>query len=121
VSDVANQTVIDEVLAAEDERCRAIGERDWPALGKLLRDDLIYTHLTGKSQDKKVYFEEVQSQVRRLRWIDVKVRVYGDVALLTGKIIIDDETTAERIALEAWVKENGVWQLASYQVTRISE
>ncbi|MDQ3010967.1 MAG: nuclear transport factor 2 family protein [Acidobacteriota bacterium] len=48
---------------------------------------------------------------------EVKVRVYGDTAVITGRV-----TTEEKVQsrfTRVWVKQQGRWQLVSAQSTRI--
>lgn len=124
----ADQQVIDEVLAAEASRLRAIKARDWDALNQLLGDDLSYVHSdTGRYEDKAANLvtlhESPRSYVRR----DLKVRPYGDVAVLTGEIditidAIENISPEQHIfsfATQVWVRRDGRWQMIVFQATMI--
>lgn len=113
-----------EVLAAEEERCRALWQADWEALANLMHEDLIYVHVTGKVQGKKAYLEEISGRrQRKLERTDLKVTFVGDVALMVGGIAHGDgdNKNADRVVLQVWTPSDGKqsWTLAGYQATMI--
>jgi len=82
--DRGHDAAVTEVLALEAARCRAISGQDWEALAAMLSDDLTHTHITGVTQDKATYLAHVQKNPRRVERRALKVRIYGDVAVVTG-------------------------------------
>jgi len=108
-----------EVLDLEGQRCRAISERDWDGLAGLLADELTHTHITGVTQDKPTYLEHVQKNPRRTERRDLKVRIYGDAAVVTGPQInvIEAEGVTTEVAIESlqvWARTAGSWRLVAF-------
>lgn len=97
-----DDAAIAEVLALDQERCRAISEQEWDALSALLADDLTHSHMTGVTQDKPTHLAHVQQNPRRVERHDVTVRVYGDAAVVTGPQvnIVETDGTATEQAIE---------------------
>jgi hypothetical protein len=85
----ADDSVIDQVLAAETARLQAIDDRDWAALDLLLADDLSYVHSdTGRYEGKASNMATLQASPRSYKRRGLKVRPYGDAAVMTGEIDI---------------------------------
>ena len=110
-----------ELIALETERCRAISELDLPALEKILADDLTHTHITGHTEDKSAYLAGLSSRPRKTTRGDLRVRVYGDAAIMTGALINEfpaaegNAPAAQEIqALQAWVRSGGTWQMVAF-------
>ena len=60
---------------------------DFAAMARLFADDLVYVHSSGAVDGKESYIERQRSNAlryRAMRRSDVKVRVYGCVAIITG-------------------------------------
>jgi ketosteroid isomerase-like protein len=123
-----DQKVIDEVLAAEAERLHAIRTRDWDALDLILGDDLSYVHSdTGLYEDKAANLATLHASPRSYVRRDLRVRPYGDVAVLTGEIditidAIENVSPEQHIfsfATQVWVQRDGRWQMVVFQATMI--
>lgn len=120
----AGDPVTDAVNEAADGWRDALLRQDKAALERLLADDLIYIHAGGKTQNKAEYITAVTSGPSRYEWFkksDVKVRVYGDLAILTGYV---DVKTPGRDSyrvrtLEIYKKNNGQWQFAEKESVRV--
>ena len=68
----------DVVKAAELKRFEAATKNDLDTLGKLLADDLTYTHSTGVLETKTVFLESLKSgklQFKTIEPADLQVRV----------------------------------------------
>jgi ketosteroid isomerase-like protein len=115
-----------ELLALEEQRCDAINRQDWGALAAMLADDLVHVHANGLTQDKAVYLQHVSSRPRRTERRDLVVRMHGDTAVMTGKLvnIMDGEApssdTPVLAAMQVWVRRGDTWQQAAFQATGIS-
>jgi ketosteroid isomerase-like protein len=129
MTEQADVSVIDEVLAAEAARLQAIDDRDWAALDLLLADDLSYVHSdTGRYEDKVSNMATLKASPRSYKRRDLKVRPYGDTALMTGEIDITVDAlpdgTPERhifsFTTQVWVKREGRWQMAAFQATMLA-
>ena len=115
----AEDAAAHEVLELERARCAAISKQDWDALSALLSDDLTHTHITGVTQDKAAYLAHVQKNPRRVERRDLKVRIYGDVAVVTGPQInvleTDGGTTEVAIeSLQVWARHDGTWRMVAF-------
>ena len=128
MADNMDQQVIDEVLEAEAARLHAIDSRDWAALDLLIGDDLSYVHSdTGQYEDKASNMTTLQASPRSYVRRDLKVRPYGDVAVMTGEIEITvdaiSNVSPERhifsFATQVWVKREGRWQMVVFQATML--
>src|SRR5262249_49525384 len=94
-------------------------------------DELSYCHASAQVEDKATFLSTVRTG--RIRWVSMtpeglKVRVYGDTALLTGVLrqAIMGAGRTEPMPLvirvsEVYVRRNGRWLLASFQATRIEQ
>lgn len=124
----ADDIVIDELLAREAERRRCLVERDFAALATLFADDLTYVHSIGTVQDRTTYLGYVQGPLRFLsiERAGLQVRLYGDVALMTGAMTntIVAPNLAQPLKVDAFVAQvwrrgaRGDWQMAHFQATR---
>ncbi len=117
----AAAAAVSEILKQEAERVRAISEQDWPALEAVLSDDYTHVHMPGRLEDKKTYVDDQKPRPRITERRDLKVRVYGDTAVMTGIMINRPPKgeTVEAMVTQTWVKNGGVWQCAAFQASRI--
>ena len=78
----------DEALEAEDARYAAQTTLDFAAMERLFGDDLVYVHSGGVVDDKAGFIESQRSKAviyRAMKRGETLVRLYGPVAILTGK------------------------------------
>jgi ketosteroid isomerase-like protein len=107
-----------DVRAAELERCRAISERDWDALDRLLAEDLTHTHMHGRVDDKRALVENLRLRPRTVRRGELKIRLYGDIAIMNGRQYLDlgdGETEIE--AIQVWQRADDNWRLLAFQAS----
>ncbi|MBO0694062.1 MAG: nuclear transport factor 2 family protein [Acidimicrobiaceae bacterium] len=117
----SDQAAIDEVLEAEEARCRAIEQTDWAALDRILGDDFVYTHSTGKHETKDEWVAGIKKLDRAVVRDNLSVRVFGDVALVSGTSVNryaepfngDSHFGSLLDVLQVWVKRDGEWQLVA--------
>lgn len=85
MSDESNRA---EIIRLENERCRALVARDFPALKALLADDLVHVHANGKIDSQSDYLLTVEEAMNFLsvERRDLRVRTYGDTAIATGRL-----------------------------------
>jgi hypothetical protein len=115
------------VRAVERSRFDAMIARDVRALDTLLADDLTYTHTTGRVDDKRALLADLETG--RLVYdsivpADVRVRVYGHTAAVTGtaRMQVRANGTVLRFSArftELYVDNGGRWRLAAWQSTRV--
>jgi ketosteroid isomerase-like protein len=117
---------VDEVLAAEDRRYRAMVEADLDTLDRLCADELSYAHSSGVRDTKAEYFAKVRSGYYVYRRIDhpvERVEVVGDTAIVVGRMVADlvvdgVEKTIDNLALAVWTRTAQGWRLLAYAPTR---
>jgi hypothetical protein len=111
--------LVQEVLAAQSTRINAMLEGDIDKLNTLLADDLTYAHTTGWTETKAGYLETIKSgNINYITFIprNVNVRIYGETAVLTGKVAVNlGRTDFEIKFLEVQLKVNNQWQLVAWQ------
>ena len=110
------------------QRFEAMVRQDYSALDRLLANDLVYTHSTGKVETKQQFIERIQSGGLRYRSIDDPeplLRVYGDTAVVTGRAKagvtmdgLDRDLDAMYTAVYRRAGGNQ-WRLVSWQATPV--
>jgi ketosteroid isomerase-like protein len=119
----------DAVRKAEEARFAATVKADFAALDSLLADDLTYTHSNTKVETKKELLDLMRSghyKYNALQPEDLRVRAYGDTAVINGTAAVDVVSGGNLLKLkvrftDVWVKRGGRWQLVAWQSTRIPE
>ena len=115
----------DVVKAAELARFDAAQKNDLDALGKLLADDLTYTHSTGVLETKAVFLDSLRSgklQFKKIEPADLQVRVYATTAVINGtaKISVVSEGQPKDVHIrftDVWVLRNNQWVCVAEQLT----
>lgn len=101
-------------------------KKDRAVMERLMADDYAYTHSNGKVADKAGDIAETMSP--DINWTDsktddVKVRTYGNVAVVTGQVTLTGSAKAyvsgPRRFTEIWVKRDGRWQNVGGQTTLV--
>ena len=102
-------------------------KKDRVAMERILADDYSYIHSNGSVLNKTREIAETMSG--EMKWTGFKqdelnVRVYGDVAILTGREILEGAAkgyaSGARRFTEIFVKRAGNWQLVGGQSTLAS-
>ena len=115
--------VADEIRTLEDRRYAAMASNDLATLGELFADDLIYTHSSAAVDTKSSYLDALSSGRTRYREVtrhEETIRVYGDVALVSGHVGIEVtvggmDRSIEARFLAAWARTSGVWRFVAWQ------
>jgi ketosteroid isomerase-like protein len=114
-----------DILALEERRIVAMTHQDFGALEQLVHDQLVYTHSTAVVDDKARWIESMKSGRVKYKSAGVseqKVRIYGDVALVTGRAEMGVEVggqpkTMRLRFLDAWTKTPQGWKFVAWQST----
>jgi ketosteroid isomerase-like protein len=127
---MAQSNAEDEVRKAMADKTAAIVHKDAAALNRLYADDYYRISDTGRVMGKADFIKRVMdpsNQEKKVDLSDVKIRVYGDVAVVTGlgagtftsKRTPEVHRGPEERFLAVWVKHNGAWQktVGSYTST----
>ncbi len=116
---------MDEIIALENRRIEAMINADVQVLEEILADDLIYTHTTARLDTKTSFIEAIssgRSNYRSVERKDVKVRQFGDTAVVTGqaKFHVGDNEFEARF-IDVYAKRNDAWQMVAWQSTRLPD
>ncbi len=115
------------VLAAEEQRYRAMVEADLAALDRLCADELSYAHSSGVRDTKSEYLGKVRSGYYRYLTVEhpvERIEVLGDTAIVVGRMTSDllvhgVPKTIDNLALAVWVRTAAGWRLLAYAPTRL--
>lgn len=77
----------EEVRALEYARLAALSAHDVDAVAELMAEDLVHIHATGLIEDKAMFIAHLRKQPRRTERRSLDIRVYGEVAILTGEVV----------------------------------
>jgi ketosteroid isomerase-like protein len=117
-----------EIMATMEAYKQALIRKDAAALAKVLSDDLIYTHSSNVHQDKAAVIESLKSNsiTEDIDFKDLKVRVYGNTAVVVGDVDFHMNTggvasVAKLNVLHVLVKGPEGWQLVARQAVRYPE
>jgi len=101
-------------------------KKDRATMERLYADDYVYNHSNGTVNNKTQEIAEYMSS--DLKWTahktdDLKVRMYHDVAIVTGLSILTGSAkgyaSGPRRFTEVWVRRNGRWQTVGGQSTLV--
>ena len=115
--------VTQELLRLDQARCAAISRGDFETLADLLSDDLTHTHVGGKTDSKESYLRSLAGRPRiTTRGDDVQVRVYGDVAVMSGtqrNVMAPSEPSGVSLemtvhVLQVWVKTGSGYKQVAF-------
>jgi len=123
----ANAETPGQIQALDREWAQACVQADIGKLDQLLSDDLTYTHSSGQTQNKAEFIATVREGKTRYRSIDFQqssVRIYGNTAVTNNEVRVNLTVDGRDVSVHArflhlWAKQNGRWQLAAHQGTRI--
>ena len=114
-----------EILGLQDQRFAAMTALDYGKLANLVHDELVYTHSHSGTDNKAAWMESMASgkvTYKAARLSERKVRIYGDVALITGTGALDVEVGGQAKSmklrfLEAWTRTPKGWKFVAWQST----
>ena len=123
----AGPSVEDQLKKMEKDRAAAVVKGDVATLEKLTSDDYILINANGQLSDKPTTMNNIKTGNIKLTTNDVsdlKVRVYGNTAVVTGKSnatgsIGGRELKGPVMFTRVYVKNNGKWQSVAFQQTPI--
>ena len=103
---------------------QAAVKQDAASLRRYMAEDLQYAHAGGKTQTRDEYIAAVITgpvHYESFTFSDVKVKLYGNVGVLTG--FVDVKMTGQdafRVrTLQVYTQNNGQWQMSAHQSTRL--
>ena len=105
-------------------------DRDTKALDRILSDDFVYCHTTGRTNTRQQFIESAQG---RLTWQSIQseqplVRIHGGTAIVSGVqhwvLTVTPGSppmTVNVQNVEVFVKRDGRWLLAHSQSNQLAE
>jgi hypothetical protein len=117
-----------EVRGLEERRFRAMTEADVPTLDRLLSGDLVYTHASGWRQGKPEFLSAIRTGelvYHSFASQQFQAKAYGDTLVVWGNApgkvrSKGEELNVDLLYLEVYVKQEGRWQLAAWESTRLA-
>ena len=112
------------VLDLEKARCDAISKGDLAALGDCLADDYMHVGGAGGVSTKQVYLATIGGSPRAPERTNLKARVYGNAAVLTGDLLNkigapgEPVKTVETFATQVAHRTGDKWRFVSFQLTQ---
>lgn len=121
----ANDKTAAEVLAADDARYAAMIAQDYEALGRLLADDLLYTHSTAVTDTKAEYLAALRGgkyRYKSARREGTSVRVHDRIAIVNGRSFLEVDVdgvprSLANVFVNVWVRTPAGWQMTAWQST----
>lgn len=113
------------ILQLEHELSKANLRSDVDTLHRLLADEYFAIESNGTVQTKEQEIAELTAGHLKIdEETPLKVRVFRDVAVVTGSLSLAEDRGGVKRKLEVlftdvWVKRGDSWQLVSYQGTRV--
>lgn len=113
------------ILDLERQLSVASAKGDIATLDRIMADGYISIEAVGKVETKAEGMGEIKSG----NWVteaeeptQMKVRLYGNVAIVTGHLSVRDKRNGkpghhEIVFTDVWVKKRGRWQVVNYQGT----
>jgi ketosteroid isomerase-like protein len=101
-------------------------QKDAVGAARLLADDYVFLQADGNVSNKAQNIAVLRDPAfvcQSLVTEDVKVRVYGDAAVITGRVVMratygGQDVGGEFLYTDVWVKRDGRWQTVVSQATR---
>jgi ketosteroid isomerase-like protein len=123
-----NTVLTEEVETLNRQWMASYVRRDTDFLERYLSDDYVSTFPDGAALDKKGEIEALKSGAIALTEMtprEMKVRVYGEAAVITGQSAIKAKVNGQEVGGEfrftdVWVKQSNRWLAVASQVTRIA-
>ena len=117
-----------ELRQLEDKIADAVVRRDIAFVDRVWAEEFVYTGVRGEVKTKTDILAELKAGDLRfevLKFDDVRVRVYGDAAVATGRATTKGRSKQGEISGEfrytrVYVKRRGAWQLVAFQGTPLA-
>jgi len=107
------------IIQMEHEWSQAGIRKDTKTMDRIIADDWISVDFQGKTVSKAQAIAELKStasQTQPIELGDMKVRVLGTTAIVTGK-----DSTGKYAWMDVFMKRNGRWQAVASQSTKVEK
>ena len=110
-----------------DQYIKALLDKDAAALDRIWADDLSFINPRGELLTKQNRMDNIKSGATAFKSIersDKKVRVYGEAAVATEKVVLQGQYSGQEGSgayrvTTVWARSKGSWQMVTVQMTRI--
>ncbi len=123
----ATGAIRDAVLGADDARLLALTQGNFEACARLLSENLVFAHSSGRVDGKRTYVEALYSgKYLFADRSDAVVYERGDAAWMVGRIRQQvvrggQQRDIDARFLSVWVVEGGLWRMTAYAATPIPD
>jgi ketosteroid isomerase-like protein len=115
-----------KALEAQDLRFAAMVAADIPRLAEMIDESAVYQHSTAAAETKQSFLDNIKTktlQYHVLEPMERQVRVYGDVAIITGVLRIKATNRGEAMDTrlrftDIYARRDARYRLVSWQSTR---
>jgi ketosteroid isomerase-like protein len=115
-----------DIMAAMEAWRQAMMKKDSAAFERLYHADLSYGHSNGQVETKSEAIQHLvtsKSDYAAVDFVDTKVSVHGNFALVTGRVNLKQVTDGKPadvklIVLHVWTRGPQGWQMIGRQSTR---
>ena len=124
----SSAAVEEQIKKIEKDRFAAVTRADVAALDAVTSDDYTLIDRNGRVRDKAQTMNGIKTgdiKITANEVSDLKVRVYGDTAVVTGRseakgTVGGRDVSGPNLFTRVYVKKNGRWQSVAFQQTAIS-
>jgi len=112
-----------ELVELETRRCEAISAGNIETLKSLLSDDYVHVHMNAAVDDRARHLAGVAKRPRTTTRGEIQVRIYGDLAVLTGELVNQMAVPGQEPRVmraychQVAVRQGGAWLFVSTQLT----
>jgi hypothetical protein len=118
----------DEIVKLENDWVSALEKHDRERLNKILAREFTFIEPDGTVVNRDAYLADRSStaaDIASFEIADVKVRVFGESALVTGIVKIAERRQGNRYRFnlrwkEFWLNEGGNWKVLAGQATPVN-
>src|ERR1700749_982157 len=119
----STDTTAAEVERLDGEFMQAAIEADTATLESVMSDDYVFISGVGRMMNREEHLNSLKSgeiKYKSFTYDTVKVRTYGDTAVLTGRIMAEGEnagqnTSGAHLITRVYVNRGGRWVIVSAQ------
>lgn len=119
--------ITQQIMEIERERREAALRNDVPYLEHIMGDDFVGIGSWGNVYDKATHIKARESGSLKLKSIDpldLKVRVYGITAIVTGTVNVEGSWKTRHFGgtfrfTRVYVRKRGSWKIVSSQLTKV--
>ena len=116
------------VRASMDQFAKAVLGKDKATLEKLMADSILYSHSNGNLDTRAQFINNVMTENPKYEGFDYgdqKMVIFGNTAIVRGKITVKDllngqRRTLELNAMQIWIKGPQGWTMVARQSTRLN-